>query len=817
MNEKIKKAYSEGRLILFLGAGASVGSKNAKNIDPPLGYELARLIAEASALEVEDKDSLGDVYAAAKSMLGSELDSLLEGYYKHCTPSQDYISLAKFPWARIYTTNIDDSFERALNRYSCQKVNIRSRNDCVEDKDQMYGKLDYVYLNGSVSRIKDGFIFSPEEYGVASAMSPLWYEELASDYMQCMFVFIGTVINEPVFFHHIERYKYRSSSKGVVSYVITPHMSSVKASSLKSYGIEHIKGTLSDFVDWLNVTFPSTPDPVDIAMNRRPEMRAMLSKKEGVEREEYANALSGVAIVSRQDLNSYEFDKLDGSIRSFYRGYKPDWKDLLDDVPAVLTQYGVALSRLNEAFARGASYFVITGPAGSGKSTMLKWLALSSSDDGRRVYFMPSKVESIVDVISRLEEANSDRYMVFVDRLDYFRKDLSCIKNKFPKVLLVGAESIRIWDRRLKDYLDSPGVYSVKGIDEVDADEILEKLRKFGPWTRLSNMKPVERRREILERSKRQLLIALMEATTGSGFDEIVGRDFSGVDEDDMVFFLAVCIATMHRCHLSMSMASRLASKLEKCESPKIIAARLVGAIEERNGCYVARHPVYARKVLEIVDNIGLVSRAIGMLLGVFTSYPHPVVKHVDSVGAALFKSIINHKFLSDSLRSDEGAVIDVYSRYEKYFESDGLYWLQYGLSLRSFNRQKEAYDRLATAYNAYPHDHTIHAFAQQKLILAASELTSDDLAKQYMDEAVQMLGKLDQFFESDDTYPIVTLAEGHVRVLRRIKGDSIARVKAVEYVNDLSRRLKNCPNSRLEKSRLKLMDYAASGVWKLD
>ena len=817
MNEQIKKAYSEGRLILFLGAGASIGSKNRQDIDPPLGHKLAQLIASESQLEFEESDSLSDVYAAGKSVLGGRLDDLLERHYRHCAPSREYVSLAKFPWARIYTTNIDDAFETALIRNSCQRVSVRLRDDCVKDKDQMYNELDYVYLNGSISKIAKGFIFSPEEYGSASASSPLWYEELASDYMQCMFVFIGTSINEPVFFHHVERYKYRSLSKNGVSYVITPSISPVKKASLSSYGIEHIKGSLRDFVGWLEEAFPSPPIPLDIAMNRHPEIRAMMRKAGKKEKEEYANALSGVMIVSRQDLSAADLEKHDGAIRSFYKGYKPKWKDLLDGVPAILTQYTDVLSRLDEVFSSGGSYFVVTGPAGCGKSTMLKWLALSCADGGRRVYFIFPKVDNIIEVISYLEEANTGRYMVFVDRLDYFRKDLGKIKDSFPKVLLVGAESVRIWNRRLVGYLDCPEVYSVKDIDSVDSDKILDKLRKFGPWTRLSNMKPSERRREILDRSKRQLLIALMEATTGSGFDEIVARDFSEVDGDDMIFFLAVCIATMHRCHLSISMASRLASRLEKREAPQVIASRLIGAIEERKEGYVARHPVYARKVLEVVSDIGLVGRAICMLLGVFTSYPHPVVKHIESESADLFKSIINHKFLSDSLRGEEEVVLGVYLMYEKYFENDGLYWLQYGLSLRSFNRNKEAYDKLMTAYNAYPHDHTIHAFAQQKLILAASEMTSEDSARQYMNDAVEMLGKLDQFLESDDTYPIVTLAEGHVRVLRRIKGDSIARLKAAEYVNDLARRLKHCPNNRLERSRVQLMEYAVGGIWKFD
>lgn len=42
MLPEIKKAYLDGRLMLLLGAGASYGSRDANNIEMPMGNDLAK-------------------------------------------------------------------------------------------------------------------------------------------------------------------------------------------------------------------------------------------------------------------------------------------------------------------------------------------------------------------------------------------------------------------------------------------------------------------------------------------------------------------------------------------------------------------------------------------------------------------------------------------------------------------------------------------------------------------------------------------------------------------------------------------------------
>lgn len=816
MKPEIEHAIKFGKVILFLGAGASIGSTNSQKESPPLGEKLAELIAMRAGWNYEG-EPLGVVYSAAKQQLGqAELDKLLAVHFRNCHPSNEHKVISRFPWARIYTTNIDDAMESALHQLSKQKLNIKNRDDHIEDKDQLFNRLEYIYLNGSIKNPSNGFVFSPEEFGKASASQPKWYEELASDFLQCTFIFIGTNLNEPVFFHQIERYKEKAGLKAPKSYIISPKASPIQIASFQSYGLEYIQGTTTDFTSWLNSTFKETPEPLQIAQNCLPELKSVLNTVSETSRIRKVELLKSVLSVSRQGLTGGITKKSHGTIRAFYKGFKPTWQDILDEVPAKLHQHSEFIELLQNPLTQ-PKLIALIGPAGSGKSTIMKMAALEISDLGERVYFITSINTEFKEVINELELSNDSKFYVFIERLDPIKHEIKEILEKSRNAIIVGAESKNIWHSRIELKIEGikTSQFTLDEISEIDVPEILEKIRLFGPWTRLGNLSEKERKKELYERSKRQLLIGLMEVTTGVGFEQIIQREYESITSDeDKLFFVMVCIATLHKCDLTTSILSRSITSLGIKLSPAAIASKLMGIIIERDGSYIARHSIYARKVIESVVDRALISSAIESLLNSFKVYTHPVVKNLTRNDAMLFKSIINHKFLADVFRGDKLQIFSIYSKFEKSLENDGLFWLQYGLAKRDFKEQPDALDLLQTAYNAYPHDHTAHALAQQKLILATSPSLTLEQAKAHLSEAITMLGKLDQILESDDTYPIVTLAEGHVAALRLLDSEANARVKAKEYFDILEKRFRTLVTPRLTNAKDKLFKFASTGVW---
>ena len=280
------------------------------------------------------------------------------------------------------------------------------------------------------------------------------------------------------------------------------------------------------------------------------------------------------------------------------------------------------------------------------------------------------------------------------------------------------------------------------------------------------------------------------------------------------MFLLIVGVITDRHCEAPISLVDRALSSVGLLSRSVVLTENLAGIVTQRGEKLSVRHPVYVRYLLEQVVAPELTAKAINSLLHVFSYFESPIIKHINKVESTIYKGLINHRFLWDVLKGRESLIMPLYKGLEKRFELDGLFWLQYGLTLRDFHYNEDALNKLRTAYSAYPMDHTQHALGQQLLILA-NEITDKRVALNYADEARSLLEPLDLIIKSDDTYPIVTLAEGHTKLIRKFEGDKDARAIAKSYVKTLKNRCDSQPtNAHLQGCYEKLFKYVTTGAW---
>src|SRR6187401_2017936 len=104
----------EGRVILFLGAGAARGALHPTNALPPTGVELANRLAERF-LGSEYKDHpLTQVAELAISESSSAMvHEFIADQFKLFDPAPFHRQIAHLPWRAIATTNYDLIVERA--------------------------------------------------------------------------------------------------------------------------------------------------------------------------------------------------------------------------------------------------------------------------------------------------------------------------------------------------------------------------------------------------------------------------------------------------------------------------------------------------------------------------------------------------------------------------------------------------------------------------------------------------------------------------------------------------------------------------------
>ena len=816
MKNELQAAIKKGELILFLGAGASKGciaSNGTKVLD---GLELARHLASVGSYDYSD-EPLDEVYGALRSKLKSRLDSILENLFRNAQPSSEYLTLASYAWRRIYTLNIDDALESAIRRTRVQKLHVRLSSDPIVDQDSFFDRMDVVKLNGTIDRIEDGVIFSASEYAKATAKSLPWYEQCASDFVRCPILFIGTKLSEPLLKFHIERYKSVTGRSPGRSYVITPSATALQMEALSEYNIEHISGTLSDFVSWLNETFPIPLKPIDLAKASIPQLAELLRSQDA---QKFAELFDHVTPVRKTTFSGGGATAGDAAIKNFYKGFRPSWQDVVDEIPARLDVLEKSKEILRASFSTN-KFLPLIGPAGSGKTTLLMQLCFDIANiTDIEVYYIEQPINHLRATLEAIERnSSSHRILVGVDNVDFVSDQLQDVleSKRLQRTMVVGAERENIWKRKTRIRLGSHSLSSiyVSEFSNADAEKILEKLERFGSWTRLGQMPRQARVSELIVRAQKQLLIALLEATFGLGYGQIIASDYSTLTNDEeRLCFLTVGLITDRKQDAPQALVDRALSALGILNRESMLKTSLSGIVVDRSGKLAVRHPIYVRYILDNLVDPKLTIKALRALLEAFSQYESPVIKHVDRLEATIYKGLLNHAFVRDVLKGHRELVLSLYQSVEKKFEQDGLFWLQYGLALRDLREHEQSLEKLRLARQAYPMDHTQHALGQQ-LLIVAENLSDKNLAMAYANEAMEILEGLDNVIDSDDTFPIVTLAEGYTNVLRRHDGESAARHKASDFARRIKVRIDSVDHDeRLNRAYENMFRYAATGTW---
>lgn len=794
MKSEIVEAIKTGNAVLFLGAGAALGcmSKNGANL--PTSAGLAQELAEKASLEYKG-EALAQVYKAASRKLGDSLFDYMRDRFQGTTPSEQLRTISRYPFPRIYTTNIDDSLESAFT-LERQAYTPRSRKDKIIDIDSTYKDTQIIYLNGSIRNLSDGVLFSPNEYGKETAITSPWYREIASDFHRLTFIFVGTKLNEPVFFQEVEHFRQYFGSKNRRHYLVCPGASQIEVEGIADENIEYIDASFEDFCLDLVRSLNPPPTAISVVYARNPEL----------------NLVPLFRPDSENILHFTKFQKIDNQlngyadkrkrIRNFYRGFKPVWPDIVDSIPANLHFLGAVQAAVEE-FSQQRGVIAIVGPAGSGKTTVLMqtayWLGRSKNSP---VFYLLEPVNELEKYLLHLDEAIKGQYYLFIDKVSAVSDRISdyYAKSKTKHATIVCTERLAAWENRTRDQLDSVCLKEVKTdlINRGDAELILNKLSDYAPFGKLEKISRARQIEVVFDKAQRQLLIGLLEATTGEGFDDIIRNDYLSLGSDDDRHFVGlVGLATIHRLPMPEGLLSRAMSEAGFANGIDEFVRRTAGVVSKGSSGLHARHSVYVEHLFDNIIGLEEKKYLITCLLDSFEVYETPLAKNIGRLENSIFKLTVNNRFLRNQFREDRVLVLSIFERYEKFFSSDGLFWLQYGICLRSFGMHREALEKLSQAKDLYAIKQTVHAYAQQ-LLINAFERDDATRALAMAEEARELLRELDASKEIGE-YPLVTLSEHHVRVADKHQGRERATEIAANYLAELMNRTRGKKNVRAE------------------
>ena len=240
---------------------------------------------------------------------------------------------------------------------------------------------------------------------------------------------------------------------------------------------------------------------------------------------------------------------------NFYRGLCRNFTPILNewDVRRTLGHKLLRVLEANHEAAR-CQFYTVLGPAGSGKSTLLRRLAVDLAAQGRLCLHLRENGRIDLARLEQLWSAVDERVFVLIDQAANHANDLERLirssRQSTAQVTVIVTASQAEWNaacERLEAFFDDESKHELPArISEAEVDVLLEKLERYDSLGVLTGRSQQERRAAFLQHAQRHVLVALYQATHGEPFEEIIVREYRGLQPAEAQR-LYLGVALLHR------------------------------------------------------------------------------------------------------------------------------------------------------------------------------------------------------------------------------------------------------------------------------
>lgn len=801
------RAISQNRVVLFLGAGFSRGVKNKIGSPFPSGTELGAIFWKYMNYDGHYDDTpLPDMYEAvlASGKKTTDISDLLDMHLLCDDVPDRYKSVTRAFWYRIYTTNVDNVLEHVFR--SCSSPNLKSiafPNDDLKERDQTLEYIQAVYLHGKLPCKPDEITFSVRQYADrANRMDPM-YDQFVREYATHPTVFIGTQLAEPLFWQYIEARRDRPpriSERRQKSFLICPKISPPKKTQLERFNVVPIERPTDDFFDWLSsIPLPSRTEVLKVVF---PDLYHVVRDENQAANLKRAR-LAFAELFERVPLHPAAHH------RSLYLlGASPQWEDLFNDLDAARETTTLVQDSLSQALehGNGTKVFALLGSAGCGKSTILRRIGLNMSRAGKLVFFSNSEELPKPSDSATALDALSERALLLLDNAEVSLPQLPAMLSQFetiqkPPVILLASRTNE-FDRRLARLPKSQKVleFSIPILIREEIEQIIEILDNKNLLGRLQGMSQSERIKEFEERARKQILVAMREATSGKGFDAIIKDEFEKLEPaETKLLYLCVALGTAAGYRLTKEEFVGC-SRVSPAEALHLLERNLKDIVLV-TGMYknslILRHKKIAEAAISGFSNRLLLQQAYIRLLGVLSA--QAVGRHWRTRNFSFYKDIINHVTIFKRFEENINHARTIYDELAGRFKKDPHFWLQYGsleleagdlVLAENYIYQAESLD----TDNVYIQNAKAHL-----LLRKGVESTQKSEAVTYRDEGSTILEELILRGDVNDPYCYHIYCNERRNWMRKWEGyDREKQTKELEKIKEiLEKGVYNFPRNR--------------------
>jgi hypothetical protein len=767
------RAISANRCLLFVGAGFSREAQNALAKSIPDGQGLAKDLWSWLRFDGDFDDSpLSEVYEAALRSGRSMAD--LKGFLEERLLAVEVPDWYRIPtdiyWFRMYSTNADNVVESSFRqRGGAPEVScVNAVVDDYEDRDQFLRTIQYIKLNGSLPGRPEGLTFSTREYARRSAQFDQWYDHFVRDYTFHPTIFVGSELREPLFWQAIEARQARGKNpeERPRSFLIAPSVSPAKLPILQDLNIVHVRARACDFFTWLRATY-DFPDRGAVLRLVAPEAVEFLLAESlsTADKDAFAEFLTSFPRVPQPASQQ-------ARARTYFLGVAPRWEDIATDfdAPRILTKSLLEAVEAAWHAPDALAVFGVVGTGGSGKSTILMRAAFALRQGGRQVFFSEGSERPEIDaVVAGLDRLNQ-RAVLFVDNAHLFgpliHKLLRAVANcKRPPVIVFGAR-LNVFERQLKTIAQRQDsrVFEVDDLADEEITALIATLGRYAQLGHLADKTEDQRFSEFKLRAKKQILVAMREATEGYGFDEIVRNEFAEIDNREArILFICAAVATAELIDLTREQWLACA-EVAPAEALAIFASNLRGLLlQDERGRVAARHSIIAELIVDRIAERTDVSEAYVRLLNTIA---HDIYSGPGRATRTwrLFVRLIDHKRIFLRFAHNLELARSIYLSVAQYFTNDGHFWLQFANLEIEYGEARNARPHLAHAEALMPEHRYVLTTKAHLALRESFDATSIEDAMALRKEAEEILLTQIRAGGAQDEYPY------HVYVNRMLR-----------------------------------------------